>query len=116
MNRRVRNNVAQTRYRDRNKLFADFRSGDLVNIDLNSDYSPVCSLRPITKNDNGKFTYLESATFPRSEGFYKCFNNGQIALYLGRYDGYSVLLINEGLYACPVACIKKVEESNVSYG
>lgn len=109
---RVRNNVNSARFRERNKKFALFASGNLVQIDTNSQYSSVCKLRPVTKNDKGKFTYLERATFPRSEGFYKWFNNGQIGLFLGRHDGYAVLLIDEGLYACPVACIKKVEGNN----
>lgn len=112
MSSRVVNNVNSARFRERNKKFALFASGNLVQIDLNSQYSTVCKLRPVTKNDKGKFTYLERATFPRSEGFYKWFNNGQIGLFLGRYDGNAVLLIDEGLYACPVACIKKVEGNN----
>ena len=112
MSNRVVNNVNAARFRERNKKFALFASGNLVQIDLNSEYSTVCKLRPVTKNDKGKFTYTNRATFPRGEGFYKWCNNGQIGLFLGRYDGYAVLLINEGLYACPVACIKKVEMNN----
>lgn len=114
MSLRVRNNAAQARYRDRNKLFADFRSGDLIKIALNKEYSSVCKLRPITKNDKNKFTYRDKFDYKwtRTSNLYTIFNDGQIGLYVGRYDGAAVLLINEGLYACPVACIKKVEGNN----
>lgn len=112
MSNRVVNNVNAARFRERNKTFALFACGNLVQINTNSQYSSVCKLRPVTKNDKGKFTYRDRATFPRSEGFYKWCNNGKIGLFLGRYDGNAVLLIDEGLYACPVACIKKVEGNN----
>lgn len=116
MGTRLSNNIAKRKYLDRNKLFLNFRSGDLVEINLSSEYSLTysltCKLRPIKKNNKGKFTYLDHSTFPIKEGFYKSFNNGQIGLFLGRYDGYAILLINEGLYACAVACIKKLEGNN----
>ena len=112
MSNRVVNNVNSAKFRERNKKFALFASGNLVQIDLNYEYSTVCKLRPVTKNDKGKFTYRDRITFPRSEGLYKWFSNGQIGLFIGRYDGYAVLLIDEGLYACNVSCIKKVEGNN----
>jgi hypothetical protein len=114
MSSRVRNNAAQARYRDRNKLFADFRSGDLIKITLNKEYSSICKLRPITKNDKDKFTYRDKFDYKstRADNLYTIFNDGQIGLYVGRYDGAAVLLINEGLYSCAVACIKKVEMNN----
>lgn len=114
MSLRVRNNAAQARYRDRNKLFADFRSGDLIKITLNTEYSSVCKLRSITKNDKDKFTYRDKFDYKwtKTSNLYTIFNNGQIGLYVGRYDGAAVLLINEGLYSCAVACIKKVEMNN----
>jgi hypothetical protein len=110
MSRRVRNNIAQKRYRDRNKLFVDFGSGDLVQINLYEvSGRSVYKLRTITKNDKGSFTYRDKLDY---SNIYTTFNSGQIGLFLGRYAGEAVLLLNEGMYAINVACIKKVEGNN----
>lgn len=111
MSNRVANNVRSARYKERNKLFVNFRSGDLVQINLNTQWATGLKLRSLKKNDKGKFTYRDRTTFPRSDYFDTWFNHGQIALYIGRYDGNAVLLINEALYACPVDCIKKVVDN-----
>ena len=105
MGTRLSNNIAKRKYLDRNKLFLNFRSGDLVEINLN-DVSgrSFCKLRTITKNDKGSFTYHDS--------YRETFNSGQIGLFLGRYAGEAVVLLNEGMYAINVACIKKVEGNN----
>jgi len=86
MSYRVVNNVNAARFRERNKKFALFANGNLVQIDLNSQYSTVCKLRPVKKNDKGKFTYRDRATFPRSEGFNKWVSNARIGLFIARYD------------------------------
>jgi hypothetical protein len=116
MSRRVRNNIAQKRYRDRNKLFVDFGSGDLVQINLYEvSGRSVCKLRTITKNDKGSFTYRDKLDYIWSKNLsniYTTFNSGQIGLFLGRYAGEAVVLLNEGMYAINVACIKKVEGNN----
>ena len=112
MSSRVVKNVNAAQFRKRNKKFALFASGNLVQIDLKETYSSITRLRPVTKNDKGKFTYRDRISFPRSQELYKWFGNGQIGLFLGRYDGNAVLLIDEALYACPVAYIKKVEGNN----
>lgn len=109
---RLVNRINQARYRERNKLFADLKSGDLIQISVNTAYTNKIKVRAITKNNKGKFAYSQRSTFPRNLDFYTWINNDQIGLYLGRYDGNAVVLINEGLYACPVACIKKVEGNN----
>lgn len=110
MSNRIVNRINQYRYRDRNKLFADFRSGNLI--EIAPGISSYLKVRSVTKNDNGKFAYTQRATFPRNLDYYTSLKKGQIGLYIGRYDGNAVVLINEGLYACPVACIKKVEGNN----
>jgi len=116
MGTRLSNNIAKRKYLDRNKLFLNFRSGDLVEINLN-DVSgrSVCKLRTITKNDKGSFTYrdrLDCRWSKNLSNLYKTFNSGQIGLFLGRYAGEAAVLLNEGMYAINVACIKKVEGNN----
>lgn len=111
MSRRVKNNVAQARYRDINKRFSNFRSGDLVQISMISQYSSIIHLRQVTKNDKGKFTYLHGSTFPRTHSHFIPFNNGQIGLFIGRYDAKAILLINEDLYSIPVDCVKKLVDN-----
>lgn len=104
--------INQARYRDRNKLFANFKSGDLIRISLDTSYTNKCKARSITKNNKGKFAYSQAATFPRKQDFCTWVSNDQVGLYLGRYDGYAVVLINEGLCAIAVDSIKKVEGNN----
>jgi hypothetical protein len=116
MGTRLRNNIAKRRYLDRNKLFANFRSGDLVQINLNAvSGRTTAGLRTITKNDKGSFTYRDKLDYIWSKNLsniYTTFNSGQIGLFLGRYAGEAVVLLNEGMYAINVACIKKVEGNN----
>ena len=119
MRTRLTNNIAQKRYLNRNKLFANFRSGDLVQINLNAWGSwrtgATTGLRTITKNDKGSFTYRDKLDYIWSKNLsniYITFNSGQIGLFLGRHAGEAVVLLNEGMYAINVACIKKVEGNN----
>lgn len=87
-----------------NKLFADFRSGNLIEI-APGIYNSYLKVRSVTKNDKGKFAYTDLLLF-------KDLKKGQIGLYIGRHDENAVVLVNEALYACPVAYIKKVEGNN----
>lgn len=116
MGTRLSNNIAKRKYLDRNKLFLNFRSGDLVQINLYEvSGRSVYKLRTITKNDKGSFTYRDKLDYIGSKNLriiYTTFNNGQIGLFLGRYAGEAVVLLNEGMYAINVACIKKVEGNN----
>jgi hypothetical protein len=116
MGTRLSNNIAKRKYLDRNKLFLNFRSGDLVQINFNEvSGRKSAGLRTITKNDKGSFTYRDKLDYIWSKNLsniYTTFNSGQIGLFLGRYAGEAVVLLNEGMYAINVACIKKVEGNN----
>lgn len=105
MSKRVSNRINSLRYRDRNKLFAKMREGDLVQINRDG-YS--IHARPITRSNDNKFVYNLSVS-KRMEFNYVRILSGQVGLYVGRYDGGAVLLIKEGLYRIPVEYIKKVE-------
>jgi hypothetical protein len=110
MSKRVLNAVMQARYRKLKNNFLNFRSGDLVQISLELPNSSGIKVRQLSRNDKDKFTYLHPSTFPRTHSHFIPFANGQIGIFLGRYDAKAVLLINEGLYSVPVDCLKKVEE------
>ena len=111
MGNRLSNRINSLRYRDRNKLFANIREGELVQINR-EDYS--INARPITRSNNNKFVYRDKlatnmSVSKRMEFNYVRIPSGEVGLYIGRHDGGAVLLIREGLYRIPVEYIKKVE-------
>lgn len=104
MSKRIRNNVNSARYRDRNKMFANYNIGALIKISPENPLAYAISLRPVSKNNKDKFVYTNDT--------YTFFDRDQVALYVGRYDGRAVLLVDEGLYACPIEHLNKIEKNN----
>jgi hypothetical protein len=102
------------RYRERNKLFAEYKEGDLVELITDVATGSKIKVRAVSRNDEGKFCYRDKRInwykmqVSGSGTFYTTFSVGKIGLYLGRYDGAAVVLLDEGLYHVPIRNIKKV--------
>lgn len=102
------------RYRERNKLFAEFKEGELIELVGDPALGNKVKLRAISRNEDGKFCYRDKrlnwyrVQVIGAVNFYTVFPVGKIGLYLGRYDGGAVVLIDEGLYHVPIVNVKKI--------
>jgi len=102
------------RHRERNKLFAVYKEGDLIQLIGDPALGNKIKLRAISKNEEGKFCYRDKRiNWYRLQvigggNFYTVFSIGKIGLYLGRYDGGAVVLIDECFYHVPINNVKKI--------
>lgn len=108
-----KNYAAVRRYRERNKLFEKLNPGDLV---YTSVIHPpgFIRARAVSKDELGNYyycdkglTWFEIQKLNNYENYYRKFTDKIIGLYLGRYDGGAIILIDSSIYRLPVESIRK---------